>query len=78
MQMQLSKKQNSFSQFFPPFLKCTFNFKYFKNKMTLIADVFPKLQAAKDVLPQMPKSPRFRTPCDSQHVNGSETLVKSA
>ena len=46
--------------------------------MTLIADVFPKLQAAKDVLPKMPKSPRFRTPCDSQHVNGSETLVKSA
>ena len=46
--------------------------------MTLIADVFPKLQAAKDVLPKMPKSPRFRTPCDSQHVNESETLVKSA
>ena len=76
--MQLSKKQNSFSQFFPPFLKFTFNFKYFENKMTLIADAFPKLQAVKDVLPQMSKSPRFITPCDSQQVNGSQTLVKSA
>ena len=46
--------------------------------MTLIAYAFPKLETAKDVVTQMSKKSRFRTPCDSQHVNSSQTLVKSA
>ena len=45
--------------------------------MTLIAYFFPKLQTAKDVVGQISKKPRFRTPLDSQHVKGSQTLVKS-
>ena len=44
--------------------------------MTLIADGFPKLQAAKDVLRQMSKKPCFRIPFDSRHVKGSQRLGK--
>ena len=32
IQMQLSKKQRIFSQFFPPFLQSTLNFKHFQKK----------------------------------------------
>ena len=44
--------------------------------MNLIAHVFPKLQTAKDLVTPMPKNRHFRTPFDSQHVNGSQTPVK--
>ena len=46
--------------------------------MNVIALAFPKLQAAKDVVRQMSKKPRFRRPLESQHVKVSQTLVKSA
>ena len=46
--------------------------------MTLIAYLFPKLQTAKDGVRQTSKKHRFRTHFDSQHVKGSESLVKSA
>ena len=42
IQILLSQKQKTFSQFFSAFLKSTLNFEYFQKKMTLIADVFPK------------------------------------
>ena len=45
--------------------------------MTVIANVFPILWTAKDMARQMSKKPRFRTPFDSQHIKGSQTLVKS-
>ena len=32
IQMQFSKKQKTFSQFVPPFLKSTSNFEYFEKK----------------------------------------------
>ena len=32
IQMQLSQKQKTFSEFFVPFLKCTINFEYFEKK----------------------------------------------
>ena len=71
--MQLSTKRKTFSRCFAAFLKFIFHFKYFAKK-----DAFPKLETAKDVVTQMSKKSRFRTPCDSQHVNSSQTLVKSA
>ena len=43
IQMQLSKKQKSFCKFLPPFLQPRSNFENFEKKMSLIADVFPKL-----------------------------------
>ena len=44
--------------------------------MTLIADVLPKLQTAKDVVRQMSKKPRFTSPFDNQHVKVSQALMK--
>ena len=46
----LSHKQKTFFQFFSTFLKSTLNFEHFQEKMTLIADVFPKLQSPKKVI----------------------------
>ena len=50
MQILLSRKQQTFSQFFSPFLKSTLNFELFQKKMTLIADVFPKLSSPEKVI----------------------------
>ena len=50
-------------QFFTPFPKAKFNFEHLKkNKMNLIAKVFPILQSAKNVLMQMSKEGQFSTP----------------
>ena len=49
-QMDLSQKQNLFSEFFSAFFKSALNFEHFQNKITLIAYVFPKLRTTKDVL----------------------------
>ena len=43
IQILLSQKQKTFSQFLSAFLKFTLNFEHFQKKMTLITDVFPKL-----------------------------------
>ena len=40
VEMQLSKKQKTFSEFFSAFLKSRLNFQYFEKKMILIPDVF--------------------------------------
>ena len=48
IQMQVSEKRKSFSQFFVPFLECTSNFKRFEKKMMVIANVSPKLQTVKN------------------------------
>ena len=50
IQILLSQKQKTFSEFFSPFLKSTLNFEHFQKKMTLIADVFPKLPSEKKVV----------------------------
>ena len=46
----LSQKQQTFSEFFSLFLKSTLNFEHFQKKMTLIADVFPQLPSPKKVI----------------------------
>ena len=43
IQMQLSKKQKTFSEIFFEFLKSVLNFKHVPKKMTLIAYVFPEI-----------------------------------
>ena len=49
-QVLLSQKQKNFSGFLSAFLKSTLNFAYFQKKMTLIADVFPKLPSPKKAI----------------------------
>ena len=50
IQILLSQKQKTFSQFFSVFLKSTLNFADFQKKMTLIADVYAKLPSTKKVI----------------------------
>ena len=50
IQILLSQKQKTLSDFFSAFLKSTLNFEHFQKKMTLIADVFPKLPSPKKVI----------------------------
>ena len=72
------------SQFFVPSLEYASNFKHFakkkkkKKKNSVIVNVFPKLKTPKDVVKQISKKHRFRTPFDGQDGKMSETLVKSA
>ena len=76
IQMHLSGKQKSFSQFFSAFFKSALNFEHFQKKMTLIAYVFPKLPTTKNVLRQMSKSSRFREPVDWRHGKRAEALIQ--
>ena len=46
--------------------------------MTLMAYIYPILRTANDVVRKMSKRPPFRTPFNSQHAQGSQTLPKSA
>ena len=48
VQMLLSQKQKPFSDYFSAFSKSALNFEHFQEKVTLIADVFPKLRTPKD------------------------------
>ena len=47
IQILLSQKQKTFSEFFSAFLKSTLNFEHFEKKINLIADIFPKLPSTK-------------------------------
>ena len=50
IQILLSQKQKTFSQFFCAFLKSTLNFEHIQKKINLIADVFPKLPSTNIVI----------------------------
>ena len=65
IQMQLSEKQKTFSQFFSAFLKSSLNFKHFEKKMTLIAFVFWKLSTPETWLDKCLKSPISEDPSTS-------------
>ena len=77
-QLQLSLKPKTFSHFCNRFLESSSNFKHFeKKKMIVIATVLQNSQAVKDLIRLLPKKHCFRTLFDSQHVKGSQTLLKS-
>ena len=50
IQMQLSQKQKTFSQFPFAFLKSILNYKHFPKKMTLRAYVFPEIPTSKNMI----------------------------
>ena len=50
IQILLSQKPKTFSQLFSEVLKPTLNFEHFQRKITLIADVVPKLPSSKKVI----------------------------
>ena len=47
IQILLSQKQKTFSQFFSAFLKSTLNFEHFQKKINVIVDVFPNYRLRK-------------------------------
>ena len=71
IQMQVSRKQKTFSEFFSAFLKSNWSFEHFqkKRKISLIVDVFPKLRTRKNWFHQCRKSPVSRDPSESNLVN---------
>ena len=75
IQIHLSQKQKIFSGFFAAFFESALNFEHFKKKMTLIANVFPKLPTTKNVLIQMSKSSRFRERLDKRHSKWAKALI---
>ena len=77
IQIPLSQKQKTFSEFFSSFLKCTLNFDRFQKKMTLIADVFLKILSPKKEIRSMSEKSRFRIPFHKQHVKREQTLLQS-
>ena len=50
IEMYLSEKQKTFSQFDCAFSKPKSNFEHFQTKMSIIAYVFPKLPSLKNVV----------------------------
>ena len=72
IQMQLSQKHKTFSEFFAPFLKCTINFKFFEKKeMTLVDILFPKLRTPKTWSYKCLETPVYEDPSTSNIVNVS-------
>ena len=49
VQIQLSEKLATFSQFFIPFLESALNFEHFEKKMSLMTQICLKLLIPKDV-----------------------------
>ena len=49
----------------------------FEKKMTLIADLFPKLRPAENVARSMSKMSRFKGPFDRQHGKLVQTMLRS-
>ena len=76
IQMNLSQKQNIFSEFFYAFFESPLNFDHFQTKMTLIAYVFSKLPTTKDMFRYMSKRCRLRGRQDRRHGKQSETLIQ--
>ena len=66
VQMQLSEKRKTFSEFFVAFMESTSNFKPFQKKIMVIANIFPKLETVKYFVRPLCKKRRFRTRFDSQ------------
>ena len=50
IQMELSQKQKTFSEFFCAFLKSVLNLNICQKMMTLIPDVFPEITAPKNLV----------------------------
>ena len=69
IQMELSQKENIFSDFFAAFWKSRLNSKYFEKKMTLIDFVFPILRTPKTYSDKCLKSPVTEDASTSNMVN---------
>ena len=73
--MQVSRKQKIFSGFFSSLFKCNLKFEHFqKKKISLIADVFPKIRSPENLVRSMSKKSRFKGSFGKQHGKPAQTL----
>ena len=79
IQIQVSRKQKTFSEFFSALLKSNLKFEHFqKKKMSLISDGFPKLRTPKNMVKSMSKISHFKGSFGKQHGKRAQKLVKFA
>ena len=72
------KTKNFFLHFLILFRRLNHILNLLKKKMTLIANVFPKLQTVRVLVRPLSKKLRFRKSFDSHYVKMSQILLKSA
>ena len=77
IQMQLSKKDETFFEFFASFLKLSSFFQIFEKKITLIAYESLKLRTENVVVREISRKLRPRILSNKQHVKVCQTLMKS-
>ena len=77
IQMQLSVKRKTFSDFFFHFWILHQILNILKENMIVIANVIPKQQTVKVFVRKLSKEHRFRTSFGNQHVKASQMLSKS-
>ena len=76
--MQLSSNQKKVIDFFLHFMNVHKIWTILKKKLSLGGYFFLNLETAKSLVTEMPKNPPVRTLMDSQHLKGTEKLLKSA
>ena len=76
--MQLSRKQKLFLNFLVHFWNLVSILNIFKKKMTLIAEVFPKLQRPKNNVRSISIKTRFKGSFKNKHGKCVKTLFKFA
>ena len=77
VQKQVSRKQKYLSEFFSEGLNSNLHCEHFqKKKMTLIADVFPKLRSPKNLVRSMSKKSHFKGSFRKQHGKRAQKLLK--
>ena len=76
IQMQLSEKRKTFSQFLIHFSMLRKILNILKEKMIVIANMFPKLQTVKIFVRKLSQEHRFNTSFGSQYMKPWEILPK--
>ena len=75
--MELSGKRKRFFDFFVALLNLNPILKILKKNIIVIALLLPKLQTVKGLVRPLSKKRSLRTLFESQHLKGSQTLMKS-
>ena len=78
IQMQLSHKQKTFSQFFATFLKSRLNLKHFQKRDDPHSFCSSEVTYSKNVARKKSKNYSFGRPFDKQHGKRAQALFKSA
>ena len=76
IQMRLSQKQKTFSEFFFHFWNLVQILNILEKRWPIIAHVFPILQTPKKVVRSTSKKSRFRGSFEKQHSKRAQTLLK--